>query len=150
VDFFIFWPNKIHISRTGVVSSLSPPWCHISSDQYHHDAAPCNASFLWSQDKLTTSALSFGNASSRHLPSRAKTEAMNPHHHRRPPSPDRPTPTLHCYKKGHLNLDHSPTTQPHLYFVSFLARAPHHRSSTRYRHCLSPMSLRTMTPMVTN
>jgi hypothetical protein len=37
------------------------------------------------QDELVASASSPGNASSHHLPSQAKTEALNPHHHSRPP-----------------------------------------------------------------
>jgi hypothetical protein len=42
-------------------------------------------------------------------------EALNPHRRRRPPSPNRSTPTLYYYKKGQLNLDHShhhSTTSP--------------------------------------
>jgi hypothetical protein len=34
--FFVFRSNKIHISPTGIVSSLSPPWCHLSSDRCCH------------------------------------------------------------------------------------------------------------------
>jgi hypothetical protein len=41
-------------------------------------------------------------------PPRAETEALSPHHHRQPPTLDSPAPTLYCYKKGHLNHDHSP------------------------------------------
>jgi hypothetical protein len=52
------------------------------------------------QDELIGFASSFGNALSRHLCSRAKTEALNPHYRCRLPSPDHSTLTLHCYKKS--------------------------------------------------
>jgi hypothetical protein len=29
--FFIFWPNKIRVSPTNIVSSISHPWRHLSS-----------------------------------------------------------------------------------------------------------------------
>jgi hypothetical protein len=57
---------------------------------------------------LAASASSFGNTSFCRLPSRAKTEAMNPYHHRQPPCTYHPTSTIHCYKKVHINLNHSP------------------------------------------
>jgi hypothetical protein len=38
------------------------------------------------------------HASLHHLPFRGENEALNLHHHSWPPSPDHPTPTLHCYK----------------------------------------------------
>jgi hypothetical protein len=56
----------------------------------------------------------------------------------RPPSPCSPTPNLYCYKKVISTLVTLPTAQPHLYFTSFLARAPHHRSPT---HCHRSLSL---------
>jgi hypothetical protein len=62
--FFIFRSNKIHISPTGIVSSLSPPWCHLSSDRCCHAATSCCSSFPWSQDELDAFDLSFGNTSS--------------------------------------------------------------------------------------
>jgi hypothetical protein len=115
----------------------SPPWCRLSSDQRHHAITPCHASFPLSQDELTASASSSGNTLSCRLPSRAETEALNPHHRRQSPSLNRSTPTLHCYNKAILTLATLPTTQPHLYFTSFLARAPHHQSSTHRYHSLS-------------
>jgi hypothetical protein len=45
VDFFIFWPSKIYVSPTGVVSSLSLPRCRLSSGRRCHAAAPSHASF---------------------------------------------------------------------------------------------------------
>jgi hypothetical protein len=51
---------------------------------------------------------------------------------------DRPTSTLHCYKKIISTLVTLPTTQSHLHFVSSLARAPRHRSSTRYHTPIIP------------
>jgi hypothetical protein len=53
---------------------------------------------------LVASTLSYGNASSGRLPSRAKTGELNLHHRRNPSSVDRPTPTLNCYKKIISNL----------------------------------------------
>jgi hypothetical protein len=82
----------------------------------------------------------FSQRLSHRLPSQAETEALNPHRHRRLPSPDRLTPTLHCYKKIISSLATLPTTQLHLYFASFLARALCHQSSTRCCHSLSPLS----------
>jgi hypothetical protein len=122
--FFIFRPSKIRDSPTGVVFSLSPPQCHLSSSHHHHAAALCHASLPWSQDELAASTSSFGNASSRHLLSRAETEALNSHHRHRPPSSDHLTPTLHCYKKVISTLTTLPTTQPRLHFTS--SKPVHH------------------------
>jgi hypothetical protein len=137
--FFIFWPNKIRISPT-IVSSLSPFLCRLSSVWCRHTATPCHASFTWSQHELAASASSFSNASSRHLSSRAETEALNPYHRPRPSSPDRLTPTLHCYKRVITTLTSLLTTQTRLHFASLLARAIHHQSSTRRCRSLSPPS----------
>jgi hypothetical protein len=61
-----------------------------------------------------------------------------------PPSlttlPDRPTHTLHYYKKVISTLVTLSTAQPRLYFASSLARAPRHRISTYRRHSLSSSS----------
>jgi hypothetical protein len=141
VDFlFIFQPSKIHVSPTGVVSCLSPPRCHLSSDQRRHATTPYHSSFPLSQDELTASASSSDNALSHCLPSRAKTKTLNPQHHRRLLSLNRPTHTIHCYKKIISILATLPITQLCLYFASSLARAPRHRSSTRRRHSLSLLS----------
>jgi hypothetical protein len=137
--FFNFRPNKIHVSPTGVVSSLSPPlWC-LSSGRRRHSAVPYHGSFPWSQDELAASASSYGNASSCRLLSRAETEALNLHHRRWPPFPYCPTPTLHCYKKIISILITLPTTQLRLHFASSLARTPRHRSSTHCHRSLSPL-----------
>jgi hypothetical protein len=135
--FFIFWPSKIRINPTGIVSSLSPPWCRLSSGRCCYTAAPCHASFPWSQDELTASTLSSGNALSYRLTSRAESEALNLDHRCRPPSLDHPTTTLYCYKKVISTLVTLLTTQLRLHFTSSLAGAPHHRSSTRHRCSLS-------------
>jgi hypothetical protein len=137
-----------------------------TSGRRRHATAPCHTSFPWSQDELANSAPSSNNALSRHLPSRAEIEVLNPHPHRRPPSPalshrlpsraeievlnphphrqppspDSPPPTLQCYKKVISTLITVPTTRPHLHFTSSLARAPCYQSSTRRRHSLSPPS----------
>jgi hypothetical protein len=76
MDFFIFWPSKICVSPTGVVSSIFPFQCRLSSGQRRLTTAPYHASFPWSQDELTASASYSGNASSHRLPSRAETEAL--------------------------------------------------------------------------
>jgi hypothetical protein len=138
--FFIFQSNKIRVRSIDVVSSLFCPWCCFSFGWQCHDAAPCHVSFPWSQDELDAFASSSGNASSRHLPSRAKTEALNLNYHRRPPSLDSPTPTLHCYKKSISTLTTLSTTQSRLYFTLSLTTAPRHRSSTCRHHSLSPSS----------
>jgi hypothetical protein len=130
----------IHASPTGIISSLPPPRCSLSSGRCRHTIPSCHASFPLSQDGLAASASSSSNSSSRRLPSQAETEALNLHHHRRLPSPDLPTPTHHCYKKIISTLVTLPTTQPHLHLAFSLAKAPCHRSST-HRHCfLSPLS----------
>jgi hypothetical protein len=56
VNFLYLWPSKMHVSPTGVVSSLFPPLCRLSSDRHHHAATSCHVSFPWSQDKLVASA----------------------------------------------------------------------------------------------
>jgi hypothetical protein len=138
--FFIFWCSQIRISPTNVVSSLSPPRCRLSFGQHHHVATPYHAYFPWSQDEFTASTSSFGNASSHRLPSQVEIEALNSHHRRRPPSLDRPTPTLHCYKNVISTLATLSITQPRLHFASSLTKAQHHRSFTRRRRSLSSSS----------
>jgi hypothetical protein len=138
--FFIFWPSKIRVIPTDVVSSLFPPRCHLSSDQRRHAVTPCHTSFLLSQDDLAASASSSGNVLSHRLPSRTETEALNPHHCRRLPSSERLTLTLHCYKKIISILSTLSITRTRLYFVFSLARASHHRSPTRRRHFFSLLS----------
>jgi hypothetical protein len=120
--FFISWSNKIRVRLTDIISSLSPLRCHLSSGRHRHATAPCHASFPWRQNKLAVSASSSGNALSRRLFSQAKTEALNPHHHCRPITSDRPTHTLHCYKNVILTLTTLSTTEPRLYFASFLRK----------------------------
>jgi hypothetical protein len=140
VNFSYFWPNKIHVNPTSVISSLFPPRCRLSSGGRRHAVVPCHASFPLSQDELAASASSFGNASSRCLASRVEIESLNLHHRCRTPSPDRPTPTLHFYKKIISTLITFPTTQLHLHFIFSLARAPHHQSFTCHHRSLSPWS----------
>jgi hypothetical protein len=148
--FFISQPSKIRVSPIGIVSSIFPPRCCLSSDWCCHAVAPCHISFPWSQDKLAASASSSGNTLSHRLPSRVQTEELNLHHHHYPPSLDHPTSTLHYYKKVISTLVTLPTTQSRLHFAFSLAKAPRHRSSTCRYHSLSPLSLRTMTPTMTN
>jgi hypothetical protein len=147
--FFIFRSSKIYVSSIGIVSSLSPPRCHLSSGR-RHAAAPCHTSFSLSQDELIASALFSGNALSRRLPSRAKTEALNPHIRRRLPSLDQPTPTLHFYKKIIWTLGTHPTTQPHLYFCLLASQSTtpselHSPSPFSFTVVSHPSSLRTTT-----
>jgi hypothetical protein len=136
MDFLYFWPSKIRVTPTHVVSSLSPSQCCLSSGWRRHTTAPCHTSFSLSQNELAAAASSFNNTCSWRLPSPAETEALNPHHHHRPPSPDRLTPTLHYYKNVISTLVTIPTIQPHLHFVRSLARVTHHRSSTHHHHSL--------------
>jgi hypothetical protein len=138
--FFIFWPNKIHVRPTSIVSSLSPLRCCLSSSRCQYAAAtPYHASFLLSQDKLAASTSSSGNTLSRRLPSQAQTEALDPHHCRRLPL-NHPTLTLSCYKKIISTLATLPVTQSHFYFASSLERAPRHQSFTCRCRPLSSVS----------
>jgi hypothetical protein len=138
--FFIFSLSKIHVSSTGVVSSLSPLRCCLSTVRHLHAAASCHASFPLNQDELVASTSSSDNALSLRLFSRVETEAFNSHHHSRPPSLDRPTPILHCYKKIISTLNTLPITQSCLCFASFLARVSCHQSSTCCHCFLSLLS----------
>lgn len=116
-----------------------PPQCHLSSDQRHHAVVPCHTYFSLSQDKLVAFASSFDNALCHHLTSRAKIKALNLHHRCRAP-PNRLTLLLYCYKKIILILIILSITRSHLYFISFLIRAPHRHSSIRRRHSLLSLS----------
>jgi hypothetical protein len=140
VNFIHFRPNKIYVSPTDIVSSLFPLQYRPSSGRRRHTVAQCHIFFLLSQDELADSASSFGNTSPRRLPSQPETEALNLHHHSRPPSLHHLTPTLHYYKKIISILVTLPTTQSHFHFISSIARAPHHRSSTHHRRSLLPLS----------
>jgi hypothetical protein len=134
VDFFYFF-GPVKFASTQVTSS--PPFFLPGGASPSADVTtPCHASFPWSQDELTASTSPSGNVSSHRLPSRAKIEALNLHHYRRSPSLDRPTLTLHCYKKVISTLVTLPITQPHLHFTSSLARAQRQWSSTRHCHFL--------------
>jgi hypothetical protein len=104
---FVLRPSKIHVNPTDVVSSIFPLQCHVSSGRRRYAVVPCLALFSLSQDELTVSVSSSENVSSCRLHSPAETEALNPHHRRVLPSSDRPTFTIHRYKKDHLNIDHS-------------------------------------------
>jgi hypothetical protein len=61
-------------------------------------------------------------------PSRAETETLNLLWL---PSLNRPTPTLHCYKKIISTLVTLLTTQSYLHFTSSLTRVQRHQSFTR-------------------
>jgi hypothetical protein len=103
----------------------SPPFYLPGSASPPTDVAiPQRHVTLPSHGEVAVSASSFGNALIHRLPSRAETEALNPHHRRRSPSPYRPIPTLHCYKKIISTLVTLLITQPRLHFVSSLAE--HH------------------------
>jgi hypothetical protein len=56
------------------------------------------------------------------LRSQAKNEALNSHHHCRPPFLDCLTSTFHCYKIVISTLVTLLITQPRLYFISSLAK----------------------------
>jgi hypothetical protein len=140
VDFLHFLLSKICVRPTAVASSLSPLQCRLSSSRCRHIAAPCYSSFTLNQDELAASTSSYDKASSCRFPSRADTEALNPHHHSRPSFLDRPTLTLHCYKKIILTVTTLPVTQSCLHFAFSLARALSHQSSTCYHSSLSLLS----------
>jgi hypothetical protein len=140
IFFFIFQSSKIHVSPTSIVSSLSSPWCRLSSVRCRHAATPYHASFPWSQDDLAASASSSSNTLSRCLPPQTETKALNPHQRRRPPSPNHPILILHCYKNVILTLTTILITQSHLYFTSSLARAPSHWSPTHHHRSISSLS----------
>jgi hypothetical protein len=131
VDFLFFF-GPVRFTSTQVASS-PPFFLPGAASPSANVTTLCHASFSWSQDELTASTSPSGNVSSHRLPSRVKTEALNLHHCRRPPSLDRPTLILHCYKKVISTLVTLSITQPHLHFTSSLARAQRQRSSTR--HC---------------
>jgi hypothetical protein len=124
-----FSPIKIHVSPNDIVSSLFPSIAPPTTD-VAHVAASCHTSLPMNQDELADFASFSSNASSRRLPSQAQTETLNLHHRHRPPSPNRLTHTLYCYKKTISALATLPTTQLRLHFVSSLARAPCHQSFT--------------------
>jgi hypothetical protein len=155
MDFLYFLASKTRVSPTDIVSSLSPPRCRLSSGRCHHVATSCHASFSLSQDELAAFVLSSNNASSHRLPSRAETKALNLYHCCQPPFPNHPTSTLHCYKKSHLNLNHS----PHHSTVSLFCLLPSHSTTPSELHpppsflftaVPHSSSLRTRTPMVMN
>jgi hypothetical protein len=153
--FFIFWSRKIRVSPTDFISSLSPPRCRLSSVWRHHATAPCHTSSPLRQDELTVSASYSGNALSRCLPSQIEIEALNPHHRRRLPSPNRLTPILYCYKNIISTLITLPTTQSRHHFASSLARAQWHQSSHSlpsfpFTVVSCPWSIRTMTHTMMN
>jgi hypothetical protein len=153
--FFIFRPSKIHIGPTDVVSSLSPLRWRLSFNRHRHSATSCHTSFIWSQDELVTSASFFGNVSFHRLSYRGETEALNPHHRCRPPSPYRSIPTLHYYKKIISILATLPATQPRLHFTSSLARGTmplelHPPPSFPFTAVPRLSSLRTTTPTMMN
>jgi hypothetical protein len=85
--FFSFF-RAVRFELAQLVSSppFSPPRCYLFSGWRRHTAAPYHTSFPFSQDELVASASSSDNASSRRLPSRAETEALNPHHRHRLPT----------------------------------------------------------------
>jgi hypothetical protein len=89
------------VNPTGVVSSISSLRCRLSSGWRRQAATPCHTSFPSSQDELTTSASSSGDASSRHLPSRAETEVLNLHHRHWPPSSAIKKSSQPCHSPHH-------------------------------------------------
>jgi hypothetical protein len=140
VIFFIFRSSKINVSPTDIVSSIFPLRCCLSSGQRHHVTAPCHASFSLSQNELATYVLSSGNVLSRHLPSRAEIEALNPHRHHRLAFSGRLTLTFYYYKKIISTLVTLLITQLRIHFTSSLVIASRHRSYTSHRHSLLPLS----------
>jgi hypothetical protein len=139
MNFLYFLLNKICVSPTNVIYSISTPWCRLPTGRHCHAAISRHTSFSLKQDKLAAFASSFNNILSHRLPSRVETRVLNSHHHGRPPSPGRPTHTLHYYKKIILTFVTLSITQSYLHFIFSLAKASHHQSSTHYRCSFSPL-----------
>jgi hypothetical protein len=119
--FSLFF-GPVRLAR--IVPSLSPLRCRLSSGRRRHVAASCHACFPLSQDELVASSSSFVNGSSYHLLSQVKTESLNPHRRRRPPSSYSSTLIIHGYKNVISTLLTLSITQSHLYCASSLAE--HH------------------------
>jgi hypothetical protein len=129
LSFCSSWIYRVNL--TGVISSISSLRCRLSSGWRRQAATPCHTSFPSSQDELTTSASSSGDASSCRLPSRAETEVLNLHHRHWPPSSAIKKSSQPCHSPHHSIV--SP-------FYLLLARASCHQSFTRHRCSLSPSS----------
>jgi hypothetical protein len=140
VNFLHFWPGKIHVSPTSVVSSRFPsrvlPLLQPTSSHRHAvsrflPVEPRWARylrFIFREWFIPSPSLSSWNQSFEFASSLQAT------------LPDRLIFTLCCYKKIFLTLVTVPITQSHLYFASSLARAPRHQRSTCRRCSLSLLS----------
>jgi hypothetical protein len=135
--FFIFWSSKIRVSPTGVVIFLSSPRCHLSSNRCRHTMSHFlliesrqarRLRYTFHQRFVQSPPLLSQNQSIESAPLLSAT-LSGPSDY-----------ILHCYKNDISTLTTLPTTQSHLYFASFLARVPRHRSSTHRRHSFSPPS----------
>jgi hypothetical protein len=105
---FLYFFYSIRFTSAQLASSPPFPLFGVAShpvDIATH-IAPCHVSFPLNQDDIADSVSSFDNASSSRLSSR--TETLNPYYHNMTLFLYRPTLILHCYKKDHLNIDHSP------------------------------------------
>jgi hypothetical protein len=100
VIFLHFWLSKIHVNLTIIVFLLfSSPVSHLlwSISQRHYAVLH----FLLIKSRWAHCIrFIFRQYSVSCLSSQAVIEALNLHHHRRSPSPGRPTLTLHYYKKS--------------------------------------------------
>jgi hypothetical protein len=148
--FFIFWPSKICVSPIDVISFLFCP-----SGRRHHAVVLCHTSFPYSQNKLVTSSSFSDNALSRCISPWVKIKTLNPHHHCRPSYLDRPTPTLHCYKKFTPTMPTLSTTQSlSLFFIlpnqSTTSLELHPPPSFSFTVIPRSSFLRTITPTVIN
>jgi hypothetical protein len=89
VNFTQFWPSKICVSPTDVISSLFIPQCHLSFGWCCHAIVLCHTFF----HKAKTSLLPpLHHLATLHL------KALNLHHYHRPPSLDHLTHILYYYK----------------------------------------------------
>jgi hypothetical protein len=134
---WFFLSSKICVSPTSIISFLFPFRWHLSNNRRRHSVVLCHASFSWSQDEIDASTSSFGNTSSRCLPSWAETEALN---HTTVVNHPPCTVWLSSFTAIKRSSQFCPTlttTQLYLYFTSSLARAPHYQSSIRRHHSLS-------------
>jgi hypothetical protein len=120
--FFIFWPSKIRVSPTGIISSLFPPRCRFSFGRRRHATTPCVT--LPSHWVKTSSLPPLHLLAMLH----PVTSPLEPKLRICITVTGRP-PTLHCYKKIISTLITLLITQPSFHFASSLAIAPCHWST---------------------
>jgi hypothetical protein len=138
---------------------LSPPFflLDVASPLADVVMTPCRVTLpsYWAKTSSLPPLHFFDNILSCRIPSRTETEALNPHHHRKLPSPDHPTLTLHYYKKIISILITLSITEPRSLFCLLPSQSTtwselHSLSSFPFTAISYPSSLHIMTPTVTN